>query len=160
MQELFLFFDGSVHSKTKIGCGTCLLVVDKISSIDVLKTQIKLKYFDNTSSTKLELQTFLWAIKEVKIEGEIVVFTDSQNIIQLPERREYLEKNQYVTAKNKLHNLHDLYKDFYKTIDQFSCKFTKIKGHMPSRQKNNVEEIFTLVDKASRNGVRKLDVID
>jgi ribonuclease HI len=160
MCDVFLFFDGSVHSKTKIGCGTCLLVVDKISSLDVLKTQIQTKYFYNTSSTKLELQTFLWAIKEVKIEGEIVVFTDSQNIIRLLERREYLEKNQYQTAKNKLHNLHDLYKDFYKIIDQISCKFIKIKGHMPSKQKNNFEEIFTLVDKASRNGVRKLNVTD
>lgn len=160
MLESFLFFDGSVHSKTKIGCGTCLLVVDKYLSFDVLKTQIKSKYFYNTSSTKLELQTFLWAINKTKIDGQIVVFTDSQNIIHLLERREYLEKNQYQTSKNKLHNLHDLYKNFYKTIDQISCKFVKIKGHKPSKQKNNFEEIFTLVDKASRNGVRKLDVID
>lgn len=159
MEEVYLFFDGSVHSKTKIGCGACLLVVDKISSLEFLKTQIRIKQFDNTSSTKLELQTFLWAVSEIKNNDKIVVFTDSQNIIRLLERREYLEENQYKTSKNKLHNLHFLYKNFYQTIDHMSCKFIKIEGHKPSKQKDKFEEIFTLVDRASRKASRMLDGI-
>jgi hypothetical protein len=39
--------------------------------------------------------------------------------------------------------------------EQLDCEFKKIKGHKPSRLKNEAERFFTLVDKASRRALRK-----
>jgi len=54
--------------------------------------------FEQTSSTKLELQTLLWALGETitLANGDdmtLTVYTDSQNIIGLPRRRARLEQN-------------------------------------------------------------------
>ncbi len=66
---------------------------DKLSSnlkIDTIKT----KKFENTSSTKLELETLLWALSEINLDNcKIIIYTDCQNIIGLKERRAGLVKN-------------------------------------------------------------------
>ena len=132
-----------------------------ISSIeqpnDSLKSLIKLKRFEKTSSTKLELQTLLWALNELNTIGiELIIYTDSQNITGLLSRRKRLEENNYLSAKHNLIMNHLLYKDFFKAIDRLSCEFVKVQGHKPSGQKNPIEIVFSLVDKASRKAARKL----
>ena len=101
MDKLILFTDGSVHTQLKIGYGAYLAVYGSDFSVDSLKSMVKVKRFENTSSTKLELQTLIWALGE--IEGrKVVVYTDSQNIIELPRRRNRLEERDYQSSKNKL----------------------------------------------------------
>jgi len=48
-----------------------------------------------------------------------------------------------------------LYKEFYLLIDKFNCDFIKVTGHLASTEKNEIDKIFTLVDRASRNALRK-----
>ena len=155
MNELLLFTDGSVNTKTKIGYGACLALVDPNLSFDSLKSLVKIKMFENTSSAKLELQTLLWAISENIVEGQkVIVYTDSQNIIGLPGRRERLEKNNYSSKKKTFINNHELYKEFYRLIDRVDCEFVKVKGHMVAEQKEYIDKLFTLVDRSSRNALR------
>lgn len=155
MDELKLFTDGSVDTKTKIGYGACLAVSDIKTPLEQLRPFIKIRKFENTSSTKLELQTLLWALSEIKADGKkLVVYTDSQNIVGLEGRRSRLENNGYKSKKNKLLNNHDLYQAFFKLIDMMDCRFVKVRGHKISNQKDYIDKIFTLVDRASRKALR------
>jgi len=154
-QQVYLFTDGSVNPQTEIGFGAYLLL-DKLDFFYAKeKMKIELKKFANTSSTKLELETLLWALTNVELtKCKIIVYTDCQNIIGLQERREKFEKNNYITGKGNVIKNHELYKDFFKIIDILDCEFIKIKGHKKSSIKDEIDDIFTLVDRATRNALR------
>jgi ribonuclease HI len=149
-----LFTDGSSHPQTNIGFGAYLLIIDDSKSLDELQDDIKLKMFENTSSTKLEVQTMLWALSNIDIKEEFVVYTDCQNIIGLANRRKRFESNNYLTKKGNLIANHELYKEFYKLTDNLNCQFIKVKGHKETSQKDEIDKIFTLVDKAARDKLR------
>lgn len=152
MSPLLLFTDGSVDVQTNIGYGAYVIAEDK----DDVSPALKVKRFVDTSSTKLELQTLLWALDEVQGLGrEIIIHTDSQNIIGLPKRRERFEKNGYLTKKNVLIGNAVLYQAFYKMMDMVECSLVKVKGHKLSRDKDEIDRLFTLVDRASRDALRK-----
>ena len=88
-----LFIDGSVNPQQRLGFGAYISVSDqgKLSTV-------YLKMFENTSSTQLEIETFLWAIEDINIETKLTVYTDCQNIIGLFDRRKSL-KNQTTIQK-------------------------------------------------------------
>ncbi|MBU1054722.1 MAG: ribonuclease H [Proteobacteria bacterium] len=156
MDELIIFTDGSVNTKSKIGYGAYLAVSEPGLSLDALRKQVKVKRFDHTSSTNLELQTLLWALNDIQVMGnKVIIYTDSQNIMGLPGRRERLEKNNYCSKKNRRINNYELYQKFYRMTDQINCKFVKVHGHQASNKKDDTDRLFTLVDKASRNALRK-----
>ena len=156
MDIIKLFTDGSVNTKSKTGYGAYLAVRDDQRSLDDLKATVKVKRFEKTSSTKLELQTLLWAFSDIPAQkGKIIIYTDSQNIIGLPGRRNRLEKNNYYSNKNRRLNNFELYQEFYRVTDCLDCEFVKVQGHKVSKQKNRIEKIFTLVDRASRIAVRE-----
>ncbi|MCD6355410.1 MAG: hypothetical protein J7L95_07660 [Prolixibacteraceae bacterium] len=158
MEELFLFSDGSVDNQSEIGFGACLIVENLNLSVDELKMQVRVKKFENTSSTKLELQTLIWGLTGIYHKNKkITVYSDSQNIIGLHGRRERLEKNNYRTKKNELITNHELYKKFFKLTDRLTCTFVKVQGHKKSNQKSNIEKIFTIVDRASRSKLRNIN---
>ncbi|MDD2896754.1 MAG: ribonuclease H [Aliarcobacter sp.] len=155
MKKIKLFTDSSVNPQEKIGFGAYLLILDENKSIEDMKKNIKTKRFEDTSSTKVELQTLLWALDEIGKDSFIEVYTDCQNIIGLEDRRKRLESNDYKSSKGKLMNNHELYKLFFEKIDKLNLIFIKVKGHKKSSLKDNIDEIFNLVDKASRNALRE-----
>ena len=155
MSDFILFTDGSVNTKSDIGYGAYLLVSEDKMFSDDLPSKVKLKQFENTSSTKLEIQTLLWALYEVgKLEGKIIVYTDSQNIAGLLNRRERLEKNDFQSKKGRGMNHAELYRQFFRMTDLLNCEFRKVEGHKKTNQKDNIDRLFTLVDRASRNAMR------
>ena len=155
MDELMLFTDGSVNTQSKIGYGAYLAVFDQALSLESLKKNIKVKRFEQMSSTKLELQTLLWGLSDIQVLGcKVVVHTDSQNIIGLPGRRERLEKSEYRSKNNKLLNNYELYEEFYRITDQIDVQLVKVRGHQATRKKDEIDRVFTLVDRASRNALR------
>jgi ribonuclease HI len=154
-EKRFLFTDGSVNTKSDIGYGAYLLVTEDEMFSDGLSSKVKLKRFENTSSTKLEMQTLLWALSEVgETEGKIIVYTDSQNIEGLMNRRERLEKNDFQSKKGREMNQAELYRQFFRMTDLLNCELRKVEGHKKTNQKDNIDRLFTLVDRASRNAVR------
>lgn len=156
MKKIKLFPDSSVNPQEKIGFGSFLILDEKNISFEEMKKNIKIKRFENTSSTKLELQTFLWALEEINDKNIIIeVYTDCQNIIGLQGRREKLEKNNFHSSSRKLMNNHELYKDFFEKIDELNLIFIKVKGHKKNSLKDEIDTIFNLVDKASRNALRE-----
>ncbi len=156
MHELTLLTDGSVNTQSKIGYGAYLAVSDHELSLDELSRRVKVRRFAPTSSTKLELQTLLWALSDIQALGRpLMVYTDSQNIIGLPGRRDRLEQNDYRSNKNTRLNNYELYQEFYRRIDQLDCELVKVRGHQLSNQKSAIDRLFTLVDRASRNALRE-----
>lgn len=156
MNTIKLFTDGSVNPQLKIGFGAYLVLEDSLHHSN-LQEKIKIKKFENTSSTLLELQTLLWALEELPYTTQpILIYTDCQNLIGLKERCMAFEKNGYVTKSNKLISNHELYKLFYQKINTLNCEFIKIKGHKKSSTKDEMDAVFTLVDKASRNALRNV----
>ncbi len=155
MDELILLTDGSVNTQSNIGYGAYLAVSEVGLSLDSLRTRVKVRRFEHTSSTKLELQTLLWALRDIQALGDkVTVYTDSQNIMGLQGRRERFEQNNYRSKKNRRLNNYKLYQQFYRMTDRLNCKFVKVRGHQVSNQKDDIDRLFTLVDRASRSALR------
>ena len=155
MNRLLLFTDGSVNVQQKIGCGACLCIDENELDKLELKMLVKTKMFENTSSTKLELQTLLWAFSTLESSSrKVMVYTDSQNITGLPERRVRLERNNYKSGKGLALKNEKLYREFFTYLDEFDIQVIKVKGHKPGREKSNIEKVFSIVDKAARRGLR------
>ena len=156
MKKIKLFTDSSVNPQEKVGFGAYLFLKDKDISFEDMKKDIKTKRFEDTSSTKLELQTLLWSLEEINDKDVIIeIYTDCQNIIGLQDRRERLEKNNFHSSAGKLMNNHELYKYFFEKTDELNLTFIKVKGHKKNSLKDEIDTIFNLVDKASRNALRE-----
>jgi len=155
MDELILLTDGSVNTQSNIGYGAYLAVSERGLSLDSLRTRVKVRRFEHTSSTKLELQTLLWALSDIQALGiKVIVYTDSQNIMRLQRRRDRFEQNDYRSKKNKRLNNYELYQEFYRMIDHMDCELVKVRGHQVSNQKDDIDRLFALVDKAARSALR------
>ncbi len=156
MDKLILLTDGSVNTQSKIGYGAYLAVSEYGLSLDLLRTLVNVRRFEHTSSTKLELQTLLWALRDIQAVGKkVIIYTDSQNIIGLQGRRERFEQNDYRSKKNKLINNYKLYQEFYRITDQLDCELVKVRGHQVSNKKDYIEKLFTIVDRVSRKALRQ-----
>lgn len=157
---LQIFTDGSVNPQLKVGYGAYLVVSDLSMSIDAHRKAVKVKRFEQTNSTKLELQTVLWSLDEMidLADGRDItlrVHTDSQNVIGLLARRSRLEENNYFSSKNKRLKNYELYQDFYQLTSKVKCEFIKVKGHKASHKKDDTDRLFSLVDRASRHALRE-----
>jgi ribonuclease HI len=160
MHSVRLFTDGSVHPPSKVGYGAYLLAFEDELCSDTLEKMVKTMRFEQTSSSKLELQTLLWALGDFSAAGaRIIVYTDCQNILGLPGRRARFEKSDYFCKKHKRIANHLLYKEFYRLTDRLECEFVKLKGHKLSHLKDETDRLFTLVDKAARRALREAGAI-
>lgn len=150
-----LFTDGSVNTAKKVGVGGYLICSE--INYNLQESDVVLKTFQNTSSTKLELQTFLWAIQEINSDDkQITAFSDSQNLITLFDRKEKLIKNNFKSSSGKLLNNADLYQEFYNITKGLNIEFVKLKGHSKMEFKSDFDKVFKLVDKATRRALRSL----
>ena len=68
-QSIYLFTDGSVNPKSKVGYGAILYTEDLNQPLKELKLQVRMKQFTDTSSTKLELENLLWGLSLVTVQG-------------------------------------------------------------------------------------------
>ena len=154
-----LFTDGSVDPNSKVGCGAYLILTRLDVSLEDIQSQVEIKRFNCTTSTKLELQTLLWALKELdKTKDRIEIYTDCQTILQLPQRRQSLETSDYRSKSRKLLSNHELYKQLYTEFDQLDYLIIKVKGHKVTREKNQIDHLFALVDKAARKALRGIQI--
>lgn len=152
---LFLFTDASVDPKSGIGYGAYLFLGEYELQAPLAKLKIKTKRFENTTSSKLELEALLWALGLIpKADYKLIVYTDCQNIITLKSREAGLKQSNYLTKNSTLIKNHELYKRFYEMIDLFDYDIIKLKGHKKPQDKDIADNFFTLVDRASREALR------
>ncbi|MDD5157042.1 RNase H family protein [Sulfurimonas sp.] len=155
--KFFLFTDGSINPQTHVGYGAYLFLSENQLNLAVSMNDVKIKRFENSNSSKLELETLLWALGEISLDGcKLTIYTDCQNTISLKDRRERFKKNDYMSKTNKRIKNHEIYREFFKAIDAIDCEFVKVKGHKKKENKDKIDKIFTFVDIASRTALRKL----
>ena len=165
MSRIALFTDVSINTNLKIGCCAYLLVPESYlqeKSYDLIKKEVKLKKFESTSSTKLEIETLLWALvelekshKKIDLYCNLTIYTDSQCIAGLSGRRTKLERSEFKSSKtnNELNNAL-LYRRFYRFSDKLKFEIIKLKGHSKSIIKDKIHKMFSNVDKRSRKALR------
>jgi ribonuclease HI len=157
MHEYTLLTDGSVNTQSKVGYGAYLRISQDEYGLPIeqLRARVELREFTQTSSTKLELQTLLWALSELPESATTVtVYTDSQNIVSLSRRRAQFETNDYHSKKGLPLRNTELYQQYFRVTDRLNLKLLKVSGHMAADQKNQTDRLFALVDKASRKARR------
>ena len=168
MSGFALFTDVSLDPQNRRGVGVFLLVPvsfvkaqpSRISRKDVA-VQLKVRRFDNTSSTRLEVQTVLWALDEVQkttlnnSRMQLQVYTDSQCVAGLFGRRSKLSSCGFKSKKTgqSLQNA-DLYRTFYEFYDRIGFSIIKVKGHMRTSSRDTVHQIFACVDQEARKALR------
>ena len=156
MQAIKLFCDASVDPTSGIGFGACLLVSHESPVIEELAKDIHIRKFEATTAARLELQTLLWALHElIPQQARVVVHTDSQTVCQLPQRQQRLEANNFCSSTGRPLNNADLYRDFFHIFSADVIKFCKQQGHVPTAERTLDDQIFRLVDKASRKALRQ-----
>ncbi len=168
MDSIALFTDVSLNPGRRLGVGACLAVPfaslqaqpGRIKRADIVK-RLEKKRFKDTSSTKLELQTALWAlahcgdnIKDYK-PRKLHLYTDSSCVAGLIRRRKRLESNGFLSRRTKqlLKNA-ALYREFYELCDVFDVEVTKVAGHVRDGSLDTVHRIFSYVDRESRKELR------
>lgn len=161
LNELSLFTDGSVDPLSKVGYGAYLVATNPLPPRDQLAGREVSKRFTHTSSTRLELQTLLWAINELRASGQLhpqhdhlTIYSDCQTIINLPARRQRLEQNNYCSKKKIPLKNGDLYQQLFHQFDSLNLNLIKVRGHQSNKNKQHLDQIFTLVDRHARQTLR------
>lgn len=175
MNSFALFTDVSVNPQRKLGVGGYLLV--RVSFLEnephdiergEVSARIKIKRFAETSSTKLEVQTVLWALENLREElagtapGSLQIYTDSQCVAGLVRRRAGLINSDFLAKRSgrPLTNA-PLYRAFYAAYDQLGFQLIKVPGHSRACSHDTVQRIFSYVDREVRKALTLcLDVPD
>lgn len=166
MNRILLFTDISTNPKLKIGFGAYLVIPESDlneNSSDIVKEEAKVRKFESTSSTKLEIETLLWALeelekypKEIALYCNLTIYTDSQCIVGLLNRRNRLEYYGFKSSRTKKELNHAvLYQRFYSFSDRLKFEVVKLKGHSKSAEKDILHKIFSNVDKGARKALRE-----
>lgn len=162
-----IFSDVSSNPQRKLGVGGFLINRYQDNNFsenfteDEIENKIVLKRFFETTSTKLEIQILLTALEVFQKEKELlqpfklILVTDSQCICGLLNRRERLEHSAFLAKRSdKVLENRELYLKFYEYFDLLNFEICKIKGHTKPSLRNSRDEIFSLLDKRVRKGLR------
>ncbi|MCP4623282.1 MAG: ribonuclease H [bacterium] len=167
MKHYALFTDASLDPRRKCGVGVYLLVPTtflaaspgSVTRADVT-ARLKIRRFDNTSSTRLEIQTLIWALEDIcqstneRNRIALQAYTDSQAITGLPGRRAKLEATAFLSKKTSqpLRNA-ALYRTFYELHDQLCFEVIKVAGHTRAASRDTIHHIFAYVDQEARKAL-------
>ena len=167
MNSFALFTDVSVNPQRKLGVGGYLLVPVQFlenEPHDIERSEVsarlKIKRFAETSSTKLEVQTVLWALEDSREElagsapGSLRIYTDSQCVAGLMGRRAGLTNSEFLAKRSgrPLTNA-TLYREFYAAYDQLGFQLIKVPGHSRADSHDTVQRIFSYVDREVRKAL-------
>ena len=162
MNDIAIFTDVSLDPRHKRGVGVCLVLPASLP-VDTSKIadQIKVRRFEETSSTKLEIRTVLWALGEYlrmpKISGQekLSLYTDSQCVSGLLKRRPGLLAGNFISkGTNRPLRNSVLYREFFEVHDELGFEVIKVKGHSRTNSHDSAHRFFSLVDREARKELR------
>lgn len=148
-----IYTDGSCHAQYNIGVWGAILFIDAEKII--IKGEVP-----DTTHNRMELLAVIKAIgfsNEKYEHASIVIYTDSQYAYLIPERKEKLKRNLFVTKKGNPIQNSDLVKILINQIETHSITFIKVKAHQKSGSGETDGQINynTEVDKLVRQMVRE-----
>jgi len=165
MKEHFaLFTDVSANPGLKLGVGAYVIVPasfletsDGVIERSKITRRLKVRRFESTSSTRLELQTVLWALEENRRGpcGGLTIYSDSQCVSGLLNRKARLISEGFLSKRtNRQLGNASLYRAFYEIHDERGFDIMKVAGHTSSRVKDSAHRIFSFVDKEARKALK------
>lgn len=134
VKQIEVYTDGSCNPSRRIGAWAAIILYGQ--SKEILTGCIH-----DTTNQRMELSAVLHALLYIHKNNlallPIVIYTDSQYIIDLPSRKEKLKANKYVTAKNNVLPNADMLEAFYNLIEKSDINFIKVKGHQKQSDHKN-----------------------
>lgn len=169
MNWFSLFTDVSLDPGLKLGVGAYLVVPASFMDVPALsldKSEIArrlvLRRFENTSSTRIEVQTVLSALEDFQNEFngsgpvKLRVYSDSQCIAGLLGRRQGLEAGGFMSkAKNRPITHASLYRKFYQFHHDLGFEVIKVAGHSRSSSHDTIQRVFSCVDREVRQELKR-----
>jgi ribonuclease HI len=159
-----LFTDVSVNPGLKLGIGAYVMVPSSFPEVssgvigrDKITERLRVRRFEDTSSTRLELQTVLWALSENRQEpyGSLTIYSDSQCVSGLLKRKPRLLAEGFLSKKtNRQLGNASLYRAFYELHDELGFHVVKVAGHSKSSVHDTAHRIFSIVDKETRKALK------
>ncbi|MBI5847859.1 MAG: GIY-YIG nuclease family protein [Nitrospirae bacterium] len=98
----------------------------------------------------------MWAVQELAASpGKLRVYTDSQCVSRLLERKQGLVSGNFLSGRTKrpLHNA-SLYREYYEFHDALGFEVVWVKGHVRAHTCDAVGRIFSFVDKKAGQALR------
>jgi ribonuclease HI len=145
---IYIYPDGSCNSKYKIG-GWAVIIFFQKNKIILKGEQL------DTTHNRMELLGALKALEYIKANSfkfdYIKIYSDSQYLVSLFERKEKLYNSNFLTKKGVSIQNYDLVKEILIYIDLMNIEFIKVKAHQKKSDKTNFNRE---VDKLSRKIVR------
>lgn len=151
-----VYTDGSCHTQRRIGAWVAIVFTET-------KKKLLSGIVKDTTHNSMELMAVIKAIQYVKEHhgniSTIRIYTDSQYVTGLPERKEKIELTGFITGKgNTLQNA-DLVKTFFETLSTLPVEFVKVKAHQKKTDiVNHNREADMLSRKLLRNAVDEIGV--
>jgi ribonuclease HI len=142
-----VYTDGSCNTKKRIGAWASIILVENEEIV------LSGKEFDTTNN-RMELLAVIksvnYIIKNYKFD-KIEVFSDSQYVVNITNRKEKLTGNEFITKKGNVLNNSDLLKELILLQENYNIEFVKVKAH---QKQVNITNYNIFVDKLSRKIVR------
>lgn len=144
-----IYTDGSYHTQQRAGAWASVLLYNGH------KIELCGECTDTTHN-RMELTAVIQAIQYVvanKWVASIVIYTDSQYVSLIPERKEKIRQKNYRTKKGTIMQNADLLNTLIHQIETCDIRFIKVKAHQKSS--NGIIILNNEVDKLARELVRK-----
>lgn len=151
MSPIIIFTDGSCHTQLKIGAWVALIFVGDKKII--LQNVVK-----NTTHNRMELSAVIYAVHYVTenniVYSGIEIYSDSQYVIGILDRKEKLKKNYFMTKSGNVMQNAELVQGLVTLIESFPLTFIKVKAHQkPTSEINYNREADLLVRSLLREAV-------
>jgi ribonuclease HI len=144
-----LYTDGSCHTQKRIGAWVALLIMGEERLI--LKGLEK-----DTTHNRMEvlavLKAFEFLITEKIDFASLRVYSDSQYVVEICERKEKLKQKNYLTKEGSSIQNADLIKSLVDVIESYPVTFVKVKAH---QKKSDSVNYNREVDKLVRAHLRQ-----
>ncbi len=155
--EIKIFTDGSCNPTYNIGTWAAILLCGDKKFVITGESL-------HTTHQRMELLAVIEAITfaDEKLENHpLDIYTDSQYVVRLIDRKDKLTKNQFITKKGNLLNNSDLIERLIHQIETHKLNFVKVKAHQKSKPEGtNYSDISIVnfnieVDKLARKTLRE-----
>jgi ribonuclease HI len=149
-----IYTDGSCHTQLKTGAWAAIILMNKEKII--LQAIVT-----HTTHNRMELTAVIKAIEYVQTQPThnqpMHIYSDSQYVVKLAERKEKLKQHNFTTKKGTLMQNADLVRILIQHIERENLLFIKVKAHQKQTQTTNYNrEVDILVRKMLRSYLNKL----
>jgi ribonuclease HI len=153
MYNFIVFTDGSCHTQLK--CGTWVSIIEQENT----RVQIS-GICQDTTHNRMELMAIIESIDYIDIHyqgiGQIDIYTDSQYVVGIIDRKERLQGNLFKSRKGKTIQNDDLLQKLIDQLGKFNIKLVKVQAHQKSGDNENLNrEVDKIARKILRQEIKK-----